>query len=375
MSTNSPLRCRALIDRGAIRANLVRLRDRLDPAGPFIAMVKADAYGLGTRNVVPVLRQAGVRCFGVASASEAHALRDEGVKDRIIVFGPFGPKMEREVVSAGAEATVSSIAEVERFAAAGAKASVPLHVEIDTGMGRAGFPATELDRWAPDLREALSHPGVTWAGVFTHLHSADEPGRPGSAEQLSAFETALARLDAPAHVERHIANSGGAFWDELPDGAGARPGIYLYGGEVEGAPRPDLVLTLEAAIVRVADVPAGATVGYGATHAASAASRWATAAIGYGDGLPRALSNRGRALIHGRPAPIIGRVSMDLTVLDVTGRDDVRPGDRATFIGRDGGAEIQVEEVAAHTDTISYEILTRLTPRVPRIPILRPRSR
>ncbi len=211
--------------------------------------------------------------------------------------------------------------------------------------------------------------------LFRSLHSADEPGRPGSAEQVRAFEAVLDRLQPPGHVERHVANSAAAFWPGLPKRTGARPGIYLYGGAVPGAPAPDPVVTLDAAIVRVVDVPAGASVGYGATHRATGPARWATAAIGYGDGLPRALSNRGRALVHGRPAPVVGRVSMDLTVLDVTGRDDVRPGDRATFLGRDGDLEIRPEEIAEHADTISYEILSRLSPRVPRIPTPRTRTR
>jgi len=332
-------------------------------------MVKADAYGLGTRHVVPVLREVGVRCFGVATASEARALRDQGVTDRVVVFGPFAPGMEEEVLASAAEATVSSVAEIEGFAAAAGQAPVRLHVEIDTGMGRAGLRADDVERWAPEIARALDLPGVTWTGVFTHLHSADEPGRPGSGDQVRAFQSVIDHLDPPAHVERHIANSAAAFWSELPEGTGARPGIYLYGGEVAGAPGPEPVVTLDAAIVRVVDVPTGASVGYGATHTATAPARWATAAIGYGDGLPRALSNRGRALIHGRPAPIVGRVSMDLTVLDVTGRDDVQPGDRATFLGRDGDAEIRAEEIAEHTGTISYEIFSRLAPRVARIPI------
>ncbi len=330
-------------------------------------MVKADAYGLGVKHVVPALRDAGVRCFGVASADEARELRALGVEDRVVVFGPFAPGMERAVVEARAEATVSDLATIERFAAAARHGAVPIHLEIDTGMGRAGVPARIAEKTAADFGAALSADGVRWAGVFTHLHSADEPGRPGAAEQLDAFRRVVAGLAPPPSVEVHVANSAAAFWDALPPGVGARPGIYLYGAPVPGGPTPAPVAALRATIVRVVDAPVGATVGYGSTHRAASRERWATAAIGYGDGLPRALSNRGGALIHGVRSRIVGRVSMDLTVLDVTGREDVRPGDDATFVGVDGPAEVTLAEVAGHAETIPYEVLTGLAPRVPRL--------
>jgi len=369
MSTNSQPRCSLEIDLAALRTNVDRIRARLAPDAPLIAMVKADAYGLGTRHVVPVLREAGVRCFGVAAASEATALREEGVEERIVVFGPFAPGMEAEVVAARAEATVSDLDTIERFAAASEDAPVPLHLEVDTGMGRAGVRPEVIRTRASELRAALSAPGVAWSGVFTHLHSADEPGRPGVSEQVVRFREALGTLDPPPGIEVHVANSAAAFWSDLPRSFGARPGIYLYGGSVPGAPSPRPVASLRARIVRAVDVPAGATVGYGATYVAPRPARWATAAIGYGDGLPRALSNRGRALVGGAEAPIVGRVSMDLTVLDVTDLPDVRVGDTATFLGPDGGLAITPEEVAGHAGTISYEILSRIAPRVPRLPL------
>jgi alanine racemase len=367
MSTNPPSRCRVELDLDALRTNLDRVRARLGPHAPLIAMVKADAYGLGAEHVVPTLRDAGVECFGVAGAGEARALRDLGVDERIVVFGPFAPGMEHAVVAAGAEATVSDISTVERFAAAARDQPVPIHLEVDTGMGRAGLRTEVIETRAADVVASLSMSGVRWAGVFTHLHSADEPGRPGVAKQIDAFQRLVGRLSPPEDVELHVANSAAAFWDGLPPSMGARPGIYLYGGVVPGAPTPAVVAAVRATIVRVVDVPTGATVGYGGTYAAAGPERWATAAIGYGDGLPRSLSNRGRALVHGRPAPIVGRVSMDLTVLNVTGRDDVHPGDDATFLGVDGPDAIALEEIAGHADTISYEVLTGLATRMPRL--------
>jgi alanine racemase len=150
-----------------------------------------------------------------------------------------------------------------------------------------------------------------------------------------------------------------------------RAGIYLYGGdpaEAAGEYEPPApVVSVRARVVLVRDVPAGATCGYGATHTAAAPARWATLAIGYGDGLPRALGNRGQALVRGRRVPIIGRISMDLTVVDITGLEGVAPGEVATLLGRDGDEAITVEELAALADTISYEILTGFTPRLPRV--------
>lgn len=360
-------RCRLQIDPGALRANLDQVRARLTPGAPLIAMVKAGAYGFGTRHVVPVFREAGVTCFGVAAASEATDLRAEGVTERIVVFGPFCPGMEAEIVAARAEATVSDLATIRAFAAAADPSTpAPLHLEIDTGLGRSGFRLEGFAERVAELQDALALPGVHWAGVFTHLHSADEPGHPGVAEQVEAFQRALELLDLPESVEVHLANSAGSFWPDLPDGVGARPGLYLYGGAVPGGPIPAQAGALRARITRVVDVPEGATVGYGATWSAPRPTRLATAAIGYADGLPRALSNCGRALINGRSAPIVGRLSMDLTVLDVTDLPPVEPGAEATFLGPDGDAAVTPEEVASHADTIAYEIFTRIAARVAR---------
>jgi alanine racemase len=368
MSTNPPPRCALEIDLGAIRSNALRLRDRLSPGAPLIAMVKADAYGLGAVRIAGALREVGVDTFGVAAPEEAAALRRAGVRDRIVVFGPLVPGAEGAVVDAGAEATVSSAGEIEALARAARGTPVSVHLEIDTGMGRSGLRDDDIEGWLPAVTEALRRPGVTWRGLFTHPHSADEAGRPGLEDQLRRLDAVVHRLRPPPEVEIHGANSAAAFSGLLPDGWGARPGIWLYGGRPgPEAPEPSPVAALRARIVRVVDVPAGATAGYGATYVSDRPARWATAAIGYGDGLPRLLSNRGRALVSGRSVAIVGRVSMDLTILDVTGVEGTAPGDIATFLGAQGGAEIALAELAEHARTIEYEILTGFTHRVPRI--------
>jgi len=209
---------------------------------------------------------------------------------------------------------------------------------------------------------------LRWEGCFTHFHSADEVGE-ATENQWDRFHQAVACLPPmPPGAILHACNSPGAL--RRPDFAAdaVRPGIFLYGGSVgEGLPRPEPVAALRARVTLLRDARKGDTLGYGATHAARGPERWATVGIGYGDGLPRLLGNRGHALVKGRRVPIIGRISMDATVLDVSGVDGLEVGTVATFFGRDEGGEIAVDEVAGLAQTISYEILTDLTLRVPRI--------
>jgi alanine racemase len=247
------------------------------------------------------------------------------------------------------------------------------HVEIDTGMGRAGFDWRETSAWSEQVRSVVAR-GTRCAGVFTHFHGADAPDGTASATQWQRFRDALAQF--PLSTEDllvHACNSAASLrWPEYALDA-VRPGIFLYGGHpAPGVPgeerlRPQPVASILARVVLVRDVPPGSTVGYGATHAARGWERWATVAIGYGDGLPRALGNTGTAIVRGRRVRLVGRISMDMTVVDVTGVPEVTAGDAATFIGSDGEEEILVDEVAAQAGTISYEILTGLTPRLPRL--------
>jgi alanine racemase len=200
------------------------------------------------------------------------------------------------------------------------------------------------------------------------MHSADE-GRPPVDEQWRRLQEALASVRRPeGEFLVHGLNSAASL--RCPEYAAdlVRPGIFLYGGRA-GADQqePEAVASVHARVVHVRSAPPGTTVGYGATYRSRGDERWATVAMGYGDGLPRSLGNRGHALVGGRRVPIVGRISMDVTVVDITGVDGVRPGDVATFIGTDGGERISVDEVAGLVGTISYEILTGFTPRVVRI--------
>ena len=374
--SNAVSRAWVEVDLGALKANLRRVADAA-PGSAIVPMLKADAYGLGVphvlRAVIEALGPDGPWAIGVAAVSEGEALRALGWAGRVVVFAPTPPGEERRAAAAGLALSISDLEALERWAAAAAEAGrrLSFHLEIDTGMGRAGFPAASAARWGPAVI-ARSGDLLTWEGCFTHFHSADEPDPAPTEAQVDLFRRAVRALppepDGEPRRVLHCANSAAAI---RHGGYGmdlVRPGIFLYGGSAGADEMPHAVATLRARVIRVTDAEPGATVGYGATHRAGRAERWATLAIGYGDGVRRALGPAGgQVLVHGRRAPIIGRISMDVTVVDVTEIPGVAPGDVATLFGRDGEGEITVDEVAARVGTISYEILTGLGPRLPRV--------
>jgi len=337
-------------------------------------MVKADAYGLGMEAVAAALRDHPRMhdpwAFGVATVSEGERLRQSGWNGRILVFAP-APRAEFSRAGlADLTLCLSDIAAVEDLAqvAAEMERRLPFHVEIDTGMGRAGFVWSLAGQWGTAV-ESAARAGLRWEGTFTHFHSADEADLTSVDEQWVRWKDALSRLPriTPEPV-LHVANSAATmrragFGCDL-----ARLGIFLYGGQAGPGVDPAPVVSLHARLVLIKDVPAGATAGYGATYTAALPQRWGTLGIGYGDGLPRVYSpGRGEVIVRGRRVPIIGRISMDMTTVDLTGVPEARTGDVAVLIGEDGGERITVDEVAHKCGTISYEILTGLTSRLPRV--------
>jgi len=364
------------VDLGALQTNLRRVRQAAPGAG-VVPMLKADAYGLGAAQVLRAVVEAtapdGPWAIGVAAVAEGEALRGFGWSGRIVVFAPAAPGEERRAAAAGLTLAVSDLDALDRWAAAAREAGRPLafHLEVDTGMGRAGFPAERVAEWGP---AAAARPGdlLAWEGCFTHFHSADEPDLAPTDEQARRFREVLAALPpGPAGAPRRLAHCANSAAAVRRGGYGmdlVRPGIFLYGGRAGPGAAPEPVASVRARVGRVAQVPPGATVGYGATHAAQGPERWATLGIGYGDGLRRALSpGGGEALLRGRRVPMVGRISMDVTVVDATAVPAAAPGDVATLLGRDGDDEIMLDEVAARVGTISYEILTGLGPRLPRM--------
>lgn len=356
------------VDAGALRRNYRTIREAVGPDAALIPMVKADAYGLGVEEAVAALDAEDPWGYGVAAAGEGERLRELGVEGPILVTSPLPPGSEARAVAWGLTPSISDVPALDRLADAARDADAPVdfHVEMDTGMGRAGFDWRDAAEWGIAVAGRGSG-RLRWTGCFTHFHSADEAEEPVR-RQWKRFRDGLRALPVEEDdLMVHACNSAAALRTPEYAADGARPGIFLYGGFTgQGLPDPEPVAAVRGRVNFVRDASPGSTVGYGATHAAEGWERWATVALGYGDGLPRVLGNRGRALVRGRPVEIIGRISMDVTVVEVGGMD-VTAGEVVTFVGRDGDVEIPLREVAGHVGTIDYEILTGLTPRLPRI--------
>lgn len=366
-----PDHLRAEIDLGALRHNLRELRRQAGGAD-VMGIVKADAYGHGVEHVVPVLREEGVRLFAVARVEEGVHLRALGVTEPILVFSAPLPGELPAYAAHDLEVTVTSAAVAEAVAAFGG--GLRAHVEVDTGMHRLGVQPEEV---ADVIRRLRAAPGVDLAAVWTHFATADEADLSFAEAQLARFEGATAEAGAWG-VPVHVANSGGLI--QVPAAvegrAFVRPGGLLYGippseaVAARVAVRP--VMRLVARVVHVQTVAPGETVSYGRTWRAERPTRVATLAAGYGDGLPRALSNRGEVGLGGRRCRIVGRVCMDLLMVDLGEPEGpgaaVAVGDEAVLLGPGGPSAL---EVARWADTIAYAIPCGLTARVPRVPVER----
>ncbi|MEW5926725.1 MAG: alanine racemase [Gemmatimonadota bacterium] len=378
-SPSTPLRSRAWVDvdLDALVRNLRRVRDIAGPGAAVVPMVKADAYGLGMRAVADALRRElepdGPWAFGVAAVAEGEGLREAGWTGRVLLSAPTPPDELPRAARAGLTPSVSDLEALGRWAelAQAEGRRLPFHLEVDTGMGRAGLPWAEAAEWGAEAARTAAG-RLFWEGCFTHFHSADEPDLAATDRQWERFRRALSLLPEAAEGDPprvvHTSNSAASL-RRAGYGCGlVRPGIFLYGGMAGADVHPEPVASVRARLALVRRVPAGTSVGYGATYTASADEVWGTAAIGYGDGLRRALgASGGEAIVRGARVPIVGRISMDVSVLNLSRVPGVRAGDVATFIGRDGTEEIRVDEVAERCGTISYEILTGLTRRLPRV--------
>lgn len=359
------------IDLDAVRLNLLAIRSRLRPHVDVIAMVKADAYGHGAVPVAKALLAAGANRLGVAFVGEAVALRNGGITAPIVLVGSFTRGEADDLVAYDVTPAVADLDLAKEVAAAAKRRGrkVPVHVDVDTGMGRLGIRFEKAPFFVENLR-AID--GIWIEGIFTHLSSADEDDQTYSRLQVRRFAGVLERLreNGIAIPFAHIQNSAGVL--NLPDVTfqGVRPGLSLYGlYPSAGCQKKALLrpaMSFYSRVVLVKRVPPDTFVSYNRTYKTSVERNLATVSVGYGDGLPRLLSNKGHVLIRGRAYPIAGRVTMDHIVADL-GNDEVKPGDRVTLIGRDGGEEITAEQIAHWADTITYEVTCGVTQRVPRM--------
>jgi alanine racemase len=361
-----------LIDHDALRWNLRQIRNRIGSQVKILAMIKANGYGHGAAAIAPTLLKAGGDAFGVATLEEGLELRRAGIQAPIIVLAGLYANQLDQLLEHRLTPVLHELASLTQLDSAVYErgSTLDVHLKVDTGMGRLGLLAAETAAWIPMLKKLRA---LKIEGVFSHFSQAESVDGAYTTKQLKIFKFVLDQLRAAAiNVPlRHFANSAAtitlpaAYFDMV------RPGLMLYGVY----PSPPMatqmslkpVLTWKTAIIQLKTVPAGTAISYGQTFVTKRESWVATLPVGYADGYSRLLSNRGAALIRGQRAPVIGRVCMDLTMLDVTDIRNTQLGDEVVLLGRQGDAEISADEVAAWADTISYEILTSIGARVPRI--------
>ena len=320
----------------------------------LIAVVKADGYGHGARQAAVAALDGGAWGLAVSTLEEARSLAGLVPPDRLLALGGLAPRDAPEAAAVGCAVTCHGEQLADALERAASGVELPVHLKVDTGMGRLGCRPEE----APGLaRRIAGSRRLRLAGAYTHFAAADSDEE-FTRQQFARFADVLDRLGVEPGV-RHAANSAAALrYPEMGLDA-VRCGIALYGCEW-----PELrpALALRAVVTQVKEVAPGCSVGYGRTWVAERPTRVATVAIGYEDGVLRSRSNRGSVVVRGRRAPLIGRVSMDQVTVDVTGVPEARPGDVATLLG-DG---ITAEEVAEWSGTISYEVLTSVGSRVAR---------
>ena len=370
MTDRQMTRTWAEVDLDALAHNY-RLLRALAPRSKFLGLVKADAYGHGAVTIAKKLESLGADMLAVACLDEAAQLRGAGVAIPILCLGRTPPELAGELLRYGVTQTVGDLADGEALSEAAVRAGkkLTIHVKLDTGMGRLGFVRGDIDNTAVlrDIQSLCALPGLEAEGIFTHFANAD-----GSEEytalQERRFRDAVRALGDGAHIHFKIChcaasaaviNYSGTHMDMI------RPGIALYGYVPDPSmENPGLkpVMTVKSRIAAVRELPAGSSISYGCTATLERDSKIAVLPMGYGDGLPRALSNKLEVRVRDRLCPVLGRVCMDMCMADVTDLPDVKAGDAAEVYG-----EGLTDRAAQRAGTISYELLCQLTPRVPRV--------
>ena len=359
----------AEINLSALRNNLEWVQGKLSRPTRILAVVKADAYGHGAVGVAGALTKIGVDYFGVAHVREGEILRSSGVECSILILSETMPELVFRVARGRFSQTVytESFIDVLEDAARKSGVQIPVHLKIDTGMGRVGA----LPEDVPKLFGRLSRSAhLKFEGIYTHFARADETARAPTLTQLDRFQNALRLCGDTSHLILHAANSAALLHFPETHLDMVRVGILLYGISpiVPEKATEDLtpVMSLKTDLLHIKDVPAGTPLSYGGTFATIRPSRIATIAVGYADGLPSRVSNRAFALVRGKRFPLVGRVTMDMTMLDVTdGAAEV--GDEVVLIGAQGVEQIRAEEMAALAEEIPYEIVCGIGKRIPRI--------
>ena len=375
----------AEIDLAAIANNVSELRRITHASARLLVAVKANAYGHGAVEVAQTALKHGADALGVARLQEGIELREAGLTAPVLVFGYTPPSRTADLDKYNLAQTIYSLATAEAMStvAVARGCKIPVHLKVDTGMGRLGMlPDSRRDvppgmppekKAIAEVRAIHALAGLKLQGVMTHFATADSRDKTYAREQFACFQDFLAALDQAgiAVPVKHAANSGAII--DMPETHldMVRAGISLYGlypSDEVAKRRLTLkpAMTLKTRIINLKRVPAGFKVSYGCTYATPEPTTIATVALGYADGFNRLLSSRGYMLVHGYRAPIVGRVCMDLTMLDVGNIPEVALEDEVVAFGCQGRAEITVDEIARQLNTINYEVVATITKRVPR---------
>ena len=366
------------IDLNSLAANFNKIRTRVSPAARVMAIVKANAYGHGAVACARRLVSEGAEWFGVALPEEGIELRTSGITQPILCLGGYWPGQAALCIQHRLTPVVYRLDMIESLhkAASNAGVVVDVHLKVDTGMGRLGIRHDQLGEFVGALEPFRN---VRIDGLMSHLAAADDSScQPLTRDQISRFEEAVVLCRdhgyRPTHL--HLANSAGIFGHREAWGNMVRPGGVLYGLWRDVLPLSTsdaellAVMSLHSRISLLKWVPPGETIGYGCTFEASRRSLIATLPIGYHDGYMRGLSNRAHVIVRGVYAPVVGRVSMDLTLIDVTNVPDVQIDDQVTLLGwnrQNTGMKIPAEELARISGTLSYEVTCGVSERVPRV--------
>lgn len=367
----------AYIDLDAIRHNIRILKNRIPETTRFMAVVKADGYGHGAEKVSKAALESGADRLGVARIEEALELRDAGIDAPILIFGYVDPSFTETVVDMNLTVTVYHPDMAKAFSRQAASLGKPvrIHLKVDTGMGRVGMQAWNNPNISKDTTDIIRLPHLDVEGIYTHFAAADSPHLSYTSEQIKRFSSLLAQMEKEGVVFkiRHAANSGGIISFPSSHFDMVRAGIAMYGCYPANQTDPSLIklkpaMTLKAIITSVKQVPKDFFVSYGMTYQTPETTVLASVPFGYADGFPRRFSSNGFMLVNGCRAPIVGRVCMDQTMIDVGSvPGEVKPGDEVILLGSQGKESLSAEELSQWVDTINYEIVSALTPRVKKI--------
>ena len=369
-STRSPLfPIIASVNLSALAHNLAEIRRCLPPTCELLAVVKADAYGHGAVTVSQTLAQLGIRRFGVATVQEGVALRMNGISQPILVMGGLLPSHLSDLIHYSLTPVISNEETGYKLSELLSQhpSPYPIHVKVDTGMKRLGL---NLESVLPFLKSAALQNRLHVEGLMTHLADADNPDPIDTRKQLDRFQIVLNQLDGEDMTIPllHTANSAGILYHPSSHFNMVRPGIMLYGyrpgTNAEETVKLQPLMKVSTYVVQTRSVTPGDAVGYNGSYQVTKPARIAVLPVGYAHGYPRLLSNKGMVLIQGHRVPIVGKICMDMMLVDTTGLPEVQPGDEVVLMGEQGTESISAEDIAGWVGTIPYEIICNLGSKV-----------